>query len=195
MGRSSLSKFWHIKAALDLSNLQVRVESSANMQYLKKVFYYSVPTLDFLHKHLWGPRNFQFVTMAVRGPFQPWKSPGRITKTSWAIELDIIDIWWKFQPDRTVTSWDTADWVKSTLLCSQQTDIGQGERRDGRQDQGDTHVWSRWELRLNKRVKTLVRRINMAVKGGWMAIQAPFTPKVFLVSQAKPESSCSWRTT
>ena len=43
----------------------------------KGVFYYSVPTLDFLHKHLWGPRNFQFVTMAVRGLCQPWISPER----------------------------------------------------------------------------------------------------------------------
>ena len=23
----------------------------------KRIFYYSVPTLHFLHKHLWGPRN------------------------------------------------------------------------------------------------------------------------------------------
>ena len=88
------------------------------------LFYYSVPTLDVLHKHLGVHETFKFVTMAVRGLCQPWKSPGRIKKTSWAIELDITDIWWKFQPDRTGTSRVIANRVKFPLLC-RRTEIGQ----------------------------------------------------------------------
>ena len=43
----------------------------------KETFLLRSGTKDFLHKHLWGPRNFQFVTMAVRGLCQPWISPER----------------------------------------------------------------------------------------------------------------------